>query len=440
MQCALYWTCMDVLQSVSRLWKSIPKSFHSWWNSHSMRARCLCGWVASSLIWRSTSRRAFSTSRPFSSVREKRFCRGGRGINFQVPITSPSSHTTPTAHHRPWSLPVRSFSPYDAQGSIRWCSASLCFPSRSWCESAICLAALFTALLWVSSTCACTTVWFTFLTCSVSVGGWVVVCGILCSVNFKYQRLESKVPFSLVLWIHDCKGLILLASVGLTVVSSFAVMLLPFGSVDSVLQIARRLFPFHRGLYEDKVANFWCSLRVAVKLPLLFSVSSLVILRCVSQDAAWLSPAPSPPSSCRLFHVFWWRLGQATKCWRSLSAPAPLPSFFSRFKCMKNRFWFRFSLHSFFIISTRCWSSGLWIRQCLGGRERGWNLYSRIVISMFPLLERDGLAIVYLSLMILWNAVNGFKCVEECRHTRLRHGIFVSLCNFSFTHVFALLL
>ena len=35
------------------------------------------------------------------------------------------------------------------------------------------------------------------------------------------------------------------------------------GKTKAVLQVVHRMFPFARGLYEDKVANFWCSISVA---------------------------------------------------------------------------------------------------------------------------------------------------------------------------------
>lgn len=36
--------------------------------------------------------------------------------------------------------------------------------------------------------------------------------------------------------------------------------------VEQLVQMVHRIFPFARGLFEDKVANFWCALNVAVKL------------------------------------------------------------------------------------------------------------------------------------------------------------------------------
>jgi alpha-1,3-glucosyltransferase len=32
------------------------------------------------------------------------------------------------------------------------------------------------------------------------------------------------------------------------------------------LQVLYRVFPFYRGLFEDKVANFWCGLDMLFKL------------------------------------------------------------------------------------------------------------------------------------------------------------------------------
>lgn len=34
---------------------------------------------------------------------------------------------------------------------------------------------------------------------------------------------------------------------------------------DSILQPIIRIFPFNRGLFEDKVSNFWCASSVAIK-------------------------------------------------------------------------------------------------------------------------------------------------------------------------------
>jgi alpha-1,3-glucosyltransferase len=48
---------------------------------------------------------------------------------------------------------------------------------------------------------------------------------------------------------------------------------------DQIKQVFIRIFPLARGLYEDKVANIWCTLNVVVKLRNLFSIDKLAKLR-----------------------------------------------------------------------------------------------------------------------------------------------------------------
>nr|KAF6443072.1 ALG6 alpha-1,3-glucosyltransferase [Molossus molossus] len=63
------------------------------------------------------------------------------------------------------------------------------------------------------------------------------------------------------------KGFVLLIKLACTVVASFLLCWLPFFTEkDQTLQVLRRLFPVDRGLFEDKVANVWCSLSVFLKI------------------------------------------------------------------------------------------------------------------------------------------------------------------------------
>jgi len=40
------------------------------------------------------------------------------------------------------------------------------------------------------------------------------------------------------------------------------------------------MFPFARGLYEDKVSNFWCASSLAIKWQRIFPFDRLVLARC----------------------------------------------------------------------------------------------------------------------------------------------------------------
>lgn len=58
-----------------------------------------------------------------------------------------------------------------------------------------------------------------------------------------------------------------LVKIGLTVITTFALIWFPFLSDTRVLlQVLHRLFPVDRGIYEDKVASVWCSLSVIIKM------------------------------------------------------------------------------------------------------------------------------------------------------------------------------
>ena len=80
--------------------------------------------------------------------------------------------------------------------------------------------------------------------------------------------------------IYPKLDLLLLLKLAIIVIISFGAMLAPLvTSVESILQVLRRVFPFTRGLYEDKVANVWCALNTVLKLRQLLSLSQLQQLR-----------------------------------------------------------------------------------------------------------------------------------------------------------------
>lgn len=109
----------------------------------------------------------------------------------------------------------------------------------------------------------------------------------------------------------------LLVSLGVTVVTTFLLMFLPFllpnqvlnslasgeykalfslniwrphnWDTDTIGQGFHRIFPFSRGLWEDKVANFWCATNIFIKWRHLYSTSTLQKLRFCSLDHQRLS-------------------------------------------------------------------------------------------------------------------------------------------------------
>lgn len=94
----------------------------------------------------------------------------------------------------------------------------------------------------------------------------------------------------------------LLISLGVAVIATFTMIFLPFiipstflsdiisknyaglinpklWDMDTIQQIFRRVFPFGRGLWEDKVANTWCATNILIKWRSLYSTPTLQKLR-----------------------------------------------------------------------------------------------------------------------------------------------------------------
>lgn len=73
---------------------------------------------------------------------------------------------------------------------------------------------------------------------------------------------------------------------------SFVVLFLPFlppfAPLSTILHPITRIFPFARGLFEDKVANFWCATNVVFKWKLWFPRGALVKLSTLLTAAGFL--------------------------------------------------------------------------------------------------------------------------------------------------------
>lgn len=125
-----------------------------------------------------------------------------------------------------------------------------------------------------------------------------LVAGVLfcLALNYKQMELYHAMPFFCYL-LGSCfklgmaRGILKLMMLGLVVIITFTVCWLPFLSdLDSARSVLVRLFPIGRGLYEDKVANFWCSLSVVVKIKQHLSLDNIVLL-CLSTTLLMLLPS-----------------------------------------------------------------------------------------------------------------------------------------------------
>lgn len=108
------------------------------------------------------------------------------------------------------------------------------------------------------------------------------VAGFLLSavISFSISPLHLKIDF---------KKLVIM---GIATVGSFAVSVAPLiifsgrDSLNVLKQMAIRIFPFSRGLWEDKVANFWCSANTFIKFKLLFTSDQLQRMSLVATLAS----------------------------------------------------------------------------------------------------------------------------------------------------------
>ncbi|XP_022109410.1 dolichyl pyrophosphate Man9GlcNAc2 alpha-1,3-glucosyltransferase-like isoform X2 [Acanthaster planci] len=118
------------------------------------------------------------------------------------------------------------------------------------------------------------------------------------ALNYKQMELYHALPFFCCLLarcIWETRLPLLyrfwkLVQIGVVVVATFVLCWLPFLSdMDVFVQVLRRLFPFDRGLFEDKVSNFWCSISVIIKIKNILSQDALVKL-CLATTGVCLLP------------------------------------------------------------------------------------------------------------------------------------------------------
>lgn len=95
------------------------------------------------------------------------------------------------------------------------------------------------------------------------------------SLCFKQMELYHAIPIFFYLLascqqkgLDVCSQLGKLIRIGVATIVTFAVIWYPFLQLSDGLlqQVLSRVFPFNRGLFEDYVANFWCTLNVLVKI------------------------------------------------------------------------------------------------------------------------------------------------------------------------------
>lgn len=215
--------------------------------------------------------------------------------------------------------------------------------------------------------------------------GSVLFC---LALNYKQMELYHALPFFFyLLGVCFRQGGVLrfvwkLAKLGCSVAFAFSVVWLPFAEDPTVLtQAVRRLFPFERGLFEDKVASVWCSLSVLVKLKTLVDTRNMALICLLSTALCML------PSSLHL-----------------LARPTNRHLRYALLNSSLIFFLFSYHVHEKTILLAA-------IPACLLVSEEpfmaAWFL-TVSTVSLLPLMAKDGLTIPLVALTILFVALTHF--------------------------------
>ncbi|SCU80940.1 LADA_0B10352g1_1 [Lachancea dasiensis] len=176
-------------------------------------------------------------------------------------------------------------------------------------------------------------------------------------------------------------------SVALHTLISFAVLFFPlykFGGLKNVLQSIHRVFPFARGIFEDKVANFWCVSNVFFKYAENYSQIQLQKLSIAATGAGFL------PAFLLIFLY---------------PKKHMLP--FALAACSMAFFLFSFQVHEKSILVPLL---PITLLYC----STNWNVLSMVswinnvaLFTLWPLLKKDNLTIQYVVMLILSNWLIG---------------------------------
>lgn len=196
--------------------------------------------------------------------------------------------------------------------------------------------------------------------------------------------------------------------VGITVVLTAFLLLLPFicaaenaqDMLASVGQIVHRVFPFERGLFEDKVANFWCTANVVIKFRTLFTHFQLKLLSLGLTLASILPPC---------FLISWKNLT------RKLVPNSLILLGFSA--TAWGFFLFLFQVHEKTVLLPLIPSTFLLLNDDSSINAIVFWINNVAAFSLFPLLEKDGLVLQYVVMVILTNwFVSGFSFNRDQNH------------------------
>ncbi|KIJ15057.1 glycosyltransferase family 57 protein [Paxillus involutus ATCC 200175] len=205
----------------------------------------------------------------------------------------------------------------------------------------------------------------------------------------------------------------------------FAPFLPPFAPISALGVSISRIFPFARGLFEDKVANFWCFTNVTVlKWKRVFNGKEALLIRAsAALTALGFLPAvagllwgscktrlrsPSPSAKEQID-------APATPMTHLNSSTTPTPTLpllpYALLTTSMSFFLFSFQVHEKTILLPLLPLALLLSGATPGEEVFAWGALGNVVgvFSMWPLLKKDGLGVQYLAMLLLWCRLIGYN-------------------------------
>ncbi|ESQ47220.1 hypothetical protein EUTSA_v10027717mg [Eutrema salsugineum] len=166
---------------------------------------------------------------------------------------------------------------------------------------------------------------------------------------------------------------------GIAVIVTFVIVWWPYlHSLDDFLMVLSRLAPFERGIYEDYVANFWCTTSILIKWKKLFTTPSL---RSLSLAATVLASLPSMV--------------------QQILSPSNEGFLYGLLNSSMAFYMFSFQVHEKSILMPFLSATLLALK--IPNHFNHLTYYA--LFSMFPLLCRDKLLLPYLTLHLLFTVI-----------------------------------
>ncbi|KAF9267381.1 hypothetical protein L218DRAFT_955274 [Marasmius fiardii PR-910] len=188
----------------------------------------------------------------------------------------------------------------------------------------------------------------------------------------------------------------------------FLPFLPPFAPLSTILHPITRIFPFARGLFEDKVANFWCASNVLFKWKNWASPSFLVKISTALTLLGFL------PGAIVTLRTGWkLKVTNPEPKLKSRVGPEPTPILpllpYTLLNSSMSFFLFSFQVHEKTILLPLMPITILLSGAAQDSSVFAWGalVTNTAVFSMWPLLKRDGLGAQYIALLLFWNRIIG---------------------------------